>query len=83
MAHNKHDEINPSPQMNELAEQIGKWALKLGFQNVGFSRPELPDAEVRLQNWITAGRHGDMSYMMKHGTRALDLFNHAPAFALL
>lgn len=69
MPHNTPDHLNPSPDMSELAERIGKWALKLGFQQIGFSRPELPEAEVRLQNWTAAGRHGDMGYMTKHGTK--------------
>jgi epoxyqueuosine reductase len=55
--------------MRVLAEQIRGWATELGFQATAFVRPELDSAEARLQQWLAAGRHGDMAYMARHGSK--------------
>src|SRR5690242_4539890 len=52
-----------------LAVRIKRWGLDLGFQQVGVSGVELPEDERRLLAWLEAGRHGDMDYMQRHGTR--------------
>ncbi len=58
-----------SPDATELAVQIRAWGRELGFQRVGFCDTELSADEARLMEWLAAGRHGDMSYMARHGTR--------------
>ena len=55
-----------SPQ---LATRIKTWGQALGFQAVGIAGVELPQAETRLLEWLAAGRHGAMDYMVKHGTK--------------
>ncbi|RKZ37812.1 MAG: tRNA epoxyqueuosine(34) reductase QueG [Gammaproteobacteria bacterium] len=53
----------------ELANQIKRWGLELGFQKVGISGIELEIDEARLLAWLAAGHHGCMDYMQRHGTR--------------
>jgi len=52
-----------------LARDIKSWGRSLGFQKVGITDTELGVHETRLLNWLSAGRHGGMHYMEKHGTR--------------
>lgn len=56
-------------QAGELARQIKAWGLELGFQQVGISDTALDEHESRLLAWLDAGRHGEMDYMARHGTR--------------
>jgi epoxyqueuosine reductase len=52
-----------------LAAQVKDWGRELGFQKVGIAAVELPQDEQRLLDWLAAGRHGDMAYMQRHGTK--------------
>ncbi len=52
-----------------LAEQIKVWGRELGFQKVGIAAADLPADEQHLHAWLTAGRHGEMEYMQRHGTK--------------
>jgi len=51
-----------------LAADIAGWARELGFAEIGIADTELGEAEDRLQRWLAAGRHGEMTYMARHGT---------------
>ncbi|HKP66023.1 MAG TPA: tRNA epoxyqueuosine(34) reductase QueG [Casimicrobiaceae bacterium] len=51
-----------------LAARIQTWGHELGFQSIGVSGVDLDTEEVRLLNWLHAGRHGEMHYMARHGT---------------
>jgi epoxyqueuosine reductase len=51
-----------------LAQQIRQWGAALGFQHVGFSHIDLTAAEAALNDWLAAGRHGEMAYMAQHGS---------------
>lgn len=53
----------------ELAQQIKTWGMDLGFDEVGITNTELNEHETHLINWLAAGRHGEMRYMSKHGTK--------------
>ncbi|MFT5484988.1 MAG: epoxyqueuosine reductase [Halieaceae bacterium] len=64
LKHNLSDE-----QLHALRHQIDSWASDLGFQQVGVSASDLGDHERHLERWLQAGRHGEMHYMEKHGTR--------------
>jgi epoxyqueuosine reductase len=55
--------------MASLALQIKQWGLELGFQQVGITDTNLPEAEARLQNWLTKDFHGEMDYMQRHGLK--------------
>jgi epoxyqueuosine reductase len=52
-----------------LSNDIRAWGRNLGFQQIGISDIDLSAAEVRLLNWLDAGRHGEMRYMTAHQTR--------------
>ncbi len=58
-----------TPELQDLAARIKRWGRELGFQQVGIAGVELPEDERRLQTWLAAGRHGEMDYMQRHGTR--------------
>lgn len=57
------------PDYAALASLIKDWGLQLGFQQMGITTTELAADEARLLNWLGAGRHGEMAYMARHGTR--------------
>ena len=44
-------------------EILREHALTEGFSQVGFARPDLPDAMARLQQFVDMERHGQMSWM--------------------
>ena len=52
-----------------LKQQILAWGQQLGFQQLGVADIDLTLAEQRLQQWLAAGYHGDMSWMASHGSR--------------
>jgi epoxyqueuosine reductase len=52
-----------------LAAQVKDWGRELGFQKIGIAGIALPEDERRLLDWLAAGRHGEMHYMARHGTR--------------
>jgi epoxyqueuosine reductase len=52
-----------------LASDIKRWGLELGFQQIGISDTALDVHEAHLLNWLGQGRHGEMDYMQRHGTR--------------
>ncbi|MBN8487052.1 MAG: tRNA epoxyqueuosine(34) reductase QueG [Burkholderiales bacterium] len=63
------------PQAQALAQQVAQalpaWAAELGFSQIGVADVDLREAEAGLQAWLSAGCHGEMGYMARHGlTRA-------------
>ena len=44
-----------------LAKKIKKWGVELGFQQIGITKTELHQDEAYLIDWISKGRHGEMS----------------------
>jgi epoxyqueuosine reductase len=59
----------PAIDYRQLRSAIDEWSLALGFQQCGISNAALPVDEAHLMNWLAAGRHGEMDYMQRHGTR--------------
>ncbi len=53
----------------QLAADVKRWGIELGFQQVGISATELGQDETHLLNWLAAGHHGEMDYMQRHGTK--------------
>jgi epoxyqueuosine reductase len=51
-----------------LKARIRARGAALGFDAIGFSGIDLADAEAGLAAWIEAGFHGEMDYMVRHGT---------------
>jgi epoxyqueuosine reductase len=52
-----------------LAATIKAWGGELGFQAVGIADIDLGAAEPRLLEWLAAGRHGELDYMVRHGAK--------------
>ena len=53
----------------DLAASIKAWGHDLGFRKVGIAAIDLPEDERHLLEWLAGGRHGEMGYMQRHGTR--------------
>lgn len=60
---------NRHTDLAALPERIREWGRELGFQGVGIASIDLGAAEARLLDWLTAGFHGEMEYMERHGTK--------------
>lgn len=50
----------------ELAKQIKRWGLELGFADLGIAKADVSAATPQLKRWLELGRHGEMDYMAKH-----------------
>ena len=57
------------PEFAALARDLKLWAGELGFGALGIARTELPEDEAWLKRWLALGRHGEMGWMARHGTR--------------
>ncbi|MCQ8878927.1 tRNA epoxyqueuosine(34) reductase QueG [Pseudoalteromonas shioyasakiensis] len=58
-----------TPNYKQLALDIKKWGLELGFSEVGITDIDLTKHEAQLQRWLDLGYHGDMEYMAAHGMK--------------
>ncbi|HSN01486.1 MAG TPA: tRNA epoxyqueuosine(34) reductase QueG, partial [Rudaea sp.] len=58
-----------APNYAALADDIKRWGAALGFAQVGIAAADLGDDETHLLNWLAQGRHGEMEYMARHGTK--------------
>lgn len=56
-------------ELQQLRQEIDRWARQLGFSDVGISDTNLSVAETRLQQWLDDGMHGEMAYMARHGQK--------------
>jgi epoxyqueuosine reductase len=54
---------------HQLAADIKKWGVELGFGRLGIAGVEIAEDEAYLLNWLDAGYHGEMDYMARHGTK--------------
>ena len=52
-----------------LRTQLAARAAELGFARIGITGVDLAEDEARLRDWLAAGRHGDMQYMARHGSK--------------
>jgi len=62
-------DANAKPDLAALRARLAARAAELGFAQVGIAGIDLAEDESRLRAWLDAGRHGDMHYMARHGTR--------------
>jgi epoxyqueuosine reductase len=53
----------------QLTHDIKKFAKELGFSDVGIAHPNLSAYEKPYFQWIEKGFHGEMDYMIAHGTK--------------
>jgi len=55
--------------LHGLVQRIKHWGQELGFQQIGITDTDLDEAETHLLSWLARGRHGEMGYMARHGSR--------------
>ena len=55
--------------LNLLATRIKSWGQEFGFQQVGITDTNLSEVENCLNDWLNLGMHGEMHYMVRHGSR--------------
>jgi epoxyqueuosine reductase len=60
---------NSEHEIIRLKTDIRRWGKELGFQQLGISDIDLNTADEQLQEWINDGRHGEMHYMHRHGSK--------------
>ena len=61
------------PDLRDHSEQIKAEADRLGFLACGVSKAEfLTDEAPRLEQWLRAGKQGEMGYMANHFDMRLD-----------
>ena len=53
----------------KLRRLLDEWSAELGFAQLGVTDTDLGEHEAHLQRWLAQGRHGQMHYMERHGTR--------------
>jgi len=58
-----------TPDWHTLRRELDTLASDLGFAAIGVGSIELSADEAHLQRWLAEGRHGQMHYMERHGTR--------------
>jgi epoxyqueuosine reductase len=56
-------------QLERLAGEIKQLGRDLGFAKVGVAATSLDADELKLERWLAMGRHGEMSYMERHGRK--------------
>src|SRR3954451_15555115 len=52
-----------------LAGGVKGWGKALGFQAIGISDVDLPEAAPRFAEWLARGYAGELDYMRKHGAK--------------
>jgi len=55
--------------VHSLLARIRSWSLELGFSGIGVAALALAEDERHLLRWLELGRHGEMRYMARWGTR--------------
>lgn len=62
--------MNDSPDWHSLVADIKVWGQELGFAAIGITSGDaLGPAEAGLLAWLSAGYHGEMDYMARHGLK--------------
>lgn len=59
----------PNIDYSKLKSDLQQWAQEMGFQQIGVAGINLTEDETHLLNWLDAGRHGEMEYMARHGSK--------------
>jgi epoxyqueuosine reductase len=54
---------------HELKSSLIALAKQRGFDALGVSNVDLKEDAAHLERWLGEGKHGEMGYMAKHGTR--------------
>jgi epoxyqueuosine reductase len=61
--------MQPTPDLIALRADFERLAHDLGFAAIGVANLELDEDEQHLQRWLEQGRHGQMHYMQRHGSK--------------
>jgi epoxyqueuosine reductase len=61
--------MTPSHTLTELANDLASLARDRGFDALGVSDLGLDADAAHLDRWLVHGKHGEMGYMARHGTR--------------
>ena len=61
--------MNPSSELARLKGVLTTLAQARGFDALGVSDVALDLDAAHLERWLDQGRHGEMNYMSKHGSR--------------
>jgi len=64
--------------MADLAQEIKRKALELGFQSVGFAAADPPPHLDAYTAWLEKGYHGTMHYLTRHASVKADPKNLLP-----
>ncbi len=59
------DPLRTAPDLRELQT----WARELGFAALGIADLDLEQRQAGLQAWLAAGHHGELDYMVRHGSK--------------
>jgi epoxyqueuosine reductase len=54
-----------------MKEAIRQRARELGFDDCRFTTAQPPDSAARLQDWLAAGRHGEMAYLARNAAKRM------------
>lgn len=58
--------------VSELSARIKAWAVKLGFDDIGVTEPDLTHVSREYRDWLRRGFHGEMGYMARNVDKRLD-----------
>ncbi len=58
-----------SDALAALADRIREEGAALGFGKIGITGIDLREDEAWLERWLALGRHGELDYMARHGTK--------------
>jgi epoxyqueuosine reductase len=58
-----------TPDLAQLKQELAALAAARGFDALGVSDVALGVDAEHLERWLEQGRHGEMDYMARHGTR--------------
>jgi epoxyqueuosine reductase len=65
----REEAVHPETAYVRLAQDIKRWGQDLGFQAIAITGTELGRDEAYLLQWLGRGFHGEMAYMVRHGTK--------------
>lgn len=55
-----------------MKERIRQRALELGFEACHFTTADPPPGSEQFLRWLDAGRHGEMAYLQRNGSKRVD-----------
>lgn len=59
------------PRLKTLASAIERWALELGFEQVGITDADVSAEKPRFEQWLAQGYHGSMNWLAENTDKRL------------